>query len=165
MKAMIFHGIFSVKSITFVPFHSIAMYYWNFMISYRDKQNFSVCYHTILPLGDIGKYFAIVKRKVISPISQILNCCFLHFSKYYCSPLQCFPLQSLLLELCKVRSSIGRCLLLTLWIPNSSFPRYSVRTSEGTMGAVCGTPVGGDNFTSLFTKLWCRSAFNLSWSS
>jgi hypothetical protein len=31
---------FSVKSLTFIPFHSIAMYYCNFVISYRDEQNF-----------------------------------------------------------------------------------------------------------------------------
>ncbi len=61
MKALIFHSIFLVKSLTFVPFHSIGI----FMILYRDKQNFSVCYHTISPLGDIGKYFTIIKRKVI----------------------------------------------------------------------------------------------------
>jgi hypothetical protein len=72
-KATIFHGIFSVKSLTFIPFHSIAMYYWHFMISYHDKQKFSVCYHTVLHLGDIGKYFAIIKWKVIFPILQILN--------------------------------------------------------------------------------------------
>jgi hypothetical protein len=62
-----------LSPITFVPFHSIAMYYWHFKISYHDKQNFSVCYCTILPLGDIVKYFAIVKQKVIFPISKILN--------------------------------------------------------------------------------------------
>jgi hypothetical protein len=28
---------------------------------YCDKQNFSVCYRTVLPPGNIGKYFAIVK--------------------------------------------------------------------------------------------------------
>ncbi len=49
------------------------MYYWHFIISYCDERNFSVCYHTNLPSGNIGKYFAIVKRKVIFPISQILN--------------------------------------------------------------------------------------------
>jgi hypothetical protein len=70
MKATIFHGIFSVKSLTFVPFHSIAKYYWHFMILYRDKQNFSVWYHTVSPLVNIGKYFAIVKQKEIFPISQ-----------------------------------------------------------------------------------------------
>jgi len=70
---MIFHGIFSVKSLTFVPFPSIAKYYWHFVILYHDKQNFSVCYCTVSPLGDIGKYFAIVKWKVIFPILQILN--------------------------------------------------------------------------------------------
>jgi hypothetical protein len=48
------------------------MYYWHFVILYRDQQNFSVCYRTISPLGNIGKYFAIIKRKVIFPILQIL---------------------------------------------------------------------------------------------
>ncbi len=62
-KAMLFHDIFSVQLLTFVPFHSIAMYYWHFIISYRDAQNFSVCFCTISPLGNIGKYFAIVKQK------------------------------------------------------------------------------------------------------
>jgi hypothetical protein len=42
------------------------------MIFYHTKQNFSVCYCTILTLGDNGKYFAIVKQKVIFPISQIV---------------------------------------------------------------------------------------------
>jgi len=42
--------------------------------------NFSVCYHTVLPLGNIGKYFAIVKQKVIFPISQILNWSFFVFN-------------------------------------------------------------------------------------
>ncbi len=72
MKAMIFHDIFSVQLLTFVPFHLIAMYYWHFIISYRDEQKFSVCYRTLSPLGNIGKYFTIIKRKVIFPISQIL---------------------------------------------------------------------------------------------
>ncbi len=68
---------FLVQLLTFVPFHSIAMYYWHFVILYRDEQNFSVCYRTISPLGNIGKYFAIVKWKVIFPVSQILTClCF-----------------------------------------------------------------------------------------
>ncbi len=40
----------------------------NELLAFRDKQNFSVCYHTILPLG-----ITIVKRKVIFPISQILR--------------------------------------------------------------------------------------------
>ncbi len=52
---------FSVKSLAFIPFHSIAMYFLHFVISYRDEQNFSVCYCTVLPLDNIGKYFAIVK--------------------------------------------------------------------------------------------------------
>jgi hypothetical protein len=61
MKAAIFHGIFFVKSLTFILYRSIAMHNWHFMISYRDKQNFSVFYCTVLSLGNIGKYFAIVK--------------------------------------------------------------------------------------------------------
>ncbi len=87
---MIFHSIFFIKSLTFVPFRSIAMHYWHFMISYSDKWNFSVCCHTVSPSGDIskyfairkyfaigkyftiGKYFAIIKWKVIRQISQIL---------------------------------------------------------------------------------------------
>jgi hypothetical protein len=72
-KATICHDIFSVKSLTFVPFHSIAMYYWHFVISYRDEQNCSVCYRTVLSLGNIGKYFDIIKQKVIFPISQLLT--------------------------------------------------------------------------------------------
>jgi hypothetical protein len=39
----------------------IAMYFLHFVILYRDEQNFSVCYCTIVPLDNIGKYFAIVK--------------------------------------------------------------------------------------------------------
>jgi len=77
-KAMIFHDIFLVKSLTLVLFRSIAKYYWHFMISYHDKQNFSVCYWPISPLGDIGKYFTIIKQKEIFPISQVPNlqtCC------------------------------------------------------------------------------------------
>jgi hypothetical protein len=76
MKAMIFHDVFLVQLLTFVPFHSIVMYFWHFVISNRDEWNFSVCYWTISPLGNIGKYFAIVKQKVIFPILQILttNC-------------------------------------------------------------------------------------------
>jgi hypothetical protein len=70
---MIFHSIFSVNSLPFVLFRSIAMYYWHFVISYRDKQNFFVCYRTISPLSNTGKYFTIVKGKVIFPISQILS--------------------------------------------------------------------------------------------
>jgi hypothetical protein len=42
------------------------------VISYRDKQNSSVCYCTVSPLGNISKYFAIVKQKVIFSILQIL---------------------------------------------------------------------------------------------
>jgi hypothetical protein len=45
----------------------------HFIISYHDEQNFSVCYRTVSPLGNIGKYFAIVKWKVIFPILQILT--------------------------------------------------------------------------------------------
>ncbi len=73
MKATITHGTFSVKSLIFIPFRSIAIYYWHFVISHCDKQNFSVCYCTVLPLGNIGKYFAIIKWKVIFPILQILK--------------------------------------------------------------------------------------------
>ncbi len=73
MKATIFHSVLSVKSLTFILFHSIAMCYWHFMISYHDKWNFSVCYRTVLPLSDISKYFAIIKWKGIFPISHILT--------------------------------------------------------------------------------------------
>ncbi len=73
MKATIFQDISSVKLLTFVLLHSIAMYFLHFVISYCDEWNFSVCYCTILPLDNIGKYFAIIKCKVIFPISQILN--------------------------------------------------------------------------------------------
>jgi hypothetical protein len=88
IKLPSFHDIFSVKSLTFVRFRSIAMYYWYFVISYRDKQNFSVCYCTVSPLCNIGKYFAIIKRKVIFPISQILtklskNLIFSHINNKY----------------------------------------------------------------------------------
>ncbi len=72
MKVMIFHNIFSVKSLAFVPFHSLAMYFLHFVISYGDERNFPVCYRTVLCLDNIGKYFGIVKWKVIFPISQIL---------------------------------------------------------------------------------------------
>ncbi len=74
MKATIFHGIFSVKSLTFISFCPITKYYWHFMISYCDKQNSSVWYCTISPLGDISKYFAIVKRKVIFQYRRYLHC-------------------------------------------------------------------------------------------
>ncbi len=67
------YDIFSVKSLSFVPFYPITKYYWHFVILYRDKWNSSVCYRTVSPLEDIGKYFAIVKRKVIFPISQTLK--------------------------------------------------------------------------------------------
>ncbi len=73
MKATIFRGTFFVKSLTFILYCSIVMHYWHFMISYCDKWNFSVSYCTILSLGSIGKYFAIVKWKVICQISPILN--------------------------------------------------------------------------------------------
>jgi hypothetical protein len=63
---------FSVKSLTFVPFRPITKYYGHFVILYRDKQNSSVYYCTVSPLGNISKYFAIIKRKVIFSISQIL---------------------------------------------------------------------------------------------
>ncbi len=72
-KATIFHNIFLVKSLTFVPFCSLEMYFLHFVILYRDEWNFSVCYCTISPLDNIGKYFAIIKWKVIFPISQILK--------------------------------------------------------------------------------------------
>jgi hypothetical protein len=61
MKVMIFQNIFSVKSLAFVPFCLLAMNFLHFVISYGDEQNFPVCYHTVLPLDNIGKYFAIVK--------------------------------------------------------------------------------------------------------
>ncbi len=65
MKAMIFHSIFSVKSLTFVPFRPITKYYWHFVISYHDKWSSSFCYRTISPLDNINKNFTIVKQKVI----------------------------------------------------------------------------------------------------
>jgi hypothetical protein len=64
---------FLVKSLTSTLFRSITLYYWHFVILYFDEQNFSVCYHTVLPLCNIGKYFAMVKTKVIFPTSQILT--------------------------------------------------------------------------------------------
>ncbi len=70
---MIFHSIFFIKSLTFVLFRSIEMNYWHFMILYHDKWNFSVCCFTISPLGNISKYFAIIKWKVIHQILQILT--------------------------------------------------------------------------------------------
>ncbi len=73
MKATILQDIFSVKSLAFIPFRSIAMYFLHFVILYRDKQNFSVCYCTVSPLDNIGKYFAIVKRSVTFPTSQMLS--------------------------------------------------------------------------------------------
>jgi hypothetical protein len=69
---MIFHNIFLVQSLAFIPFHSIEMCYWHFIILYHDEQIFFVCYRSILPLGNISKYFAIIKRKVIFIILQIL---------------------------------------------------------------------------------------------
>ncbi len=72
MKATIFHSIFFVKSLTFVLFCSVAMHYLHFVISYRDKWNFSVNCCTVSPLGDIGKYFAIVKQKVIAKYHRYL---------------------------------------------------------------------------------------------
>ncbi len=50
----------------------VLLAFRNFVL-WRTKWNFSVCYHTISPPGNIGKYFAIVKQKVIFPISQILS--------------------------------------------------------------------------------------------
>jgi hypothetical protein len=85
-KAMIFHSIFFIKSLTFVSYCSIVMHYWHFVISYDDKQNFSLCYCTILSLGDIGKYFAIVKQKVIDQISQILT----FYGKFKKNTSQCY---------------------------------------------------------------------------
>jgi len=64
---------FLVKSLAFVLFRWIAMYFLHFVISYCDEWNFSVCYCTVLPLNNIDKYFAIVKWKVIFPILQILR--------------------------------------------------------------------------------------------
>ncbi len=72
-KATIFQGIYSVKSLTFIPFCPIAKYYWHFVISYRDKWKSSVCYCTISPLSNISKYFAIVKWKVNITVLQILS--------------------------------------------------------------------------------------------
>jgi hypothetical protein len=60
-KVMIFHDIFSVKSLAFILFRSLAMYFLHFVILYSDKRNFPVCYCTVSPLDNIGKYFAIVK--------------------------------------------------------------------------------------------------------
>ncbi len=73
MKVTIFHDIILVKSLAFVPFRSLAMYFLQFIISYGDERNFPVCYHSVLPLDNIGKYFAIVKQQVIFQISQILT--------------------------------------------------------------------------------------------
>jgi hypothetical protein len=61
MKVMIFHDIFSVKSLAFIPFRLLAMYFLHFVISYGDDRNFPVCYHSVLPLDNIGKYFTMVK--------------------------------------------------------------------------------------------------------
>ncbi len=72
-KATIFHSIFSFKSLTFVSFSPITKYYCHFVILYHDKQNSSVYYCTVSALGNISKYFAIIKRKVIFSISQILT--------------------------------------------------------------------------------------------
>ena len=69
-KATIFHSIFLVKSLSFVLFCPVTKYYWHLVISYRDKWNSSICYCTVLPLGDISKYFTIIKQKVIFPILQ-----------------------------------------------------------------------------------------------
>ncbi len=72
-KVTIFHNIFSVKSLAFVPFCLLAMQFLHFVISYDDERNFPVCYRSVSPLDNIGKYFAIVKLQVIFPISQILS--------------------------------------------------------------------------------------------
>jgi hypothetical protein len=61
MKVMIFYDIFLVKSLAFVPFRLLAMYFLHFIISYGDERNFPVGYRTVSPLDNIGKYFAIVK--------------------------------------------------------------------------------------------------------
>ncbi len=53
---------FLVKSLAFVPFRSLVMYFLHFVILYGDKWNFPVCYLSVSPLDNIGKYFAIVKR-------------------------------------------------------------------------------------------------------
>jgi len=74
MKATIFQDIFLVKLLTFVLFRSIAMYFLHFIILYRDEWNFSVCYCTILPLDNIGKYFAtICQHQTIDDISNIAD--------------------------------------------------------------------------------------------
>jgi len=41
-KVTIFHDIFLVKSLAFVPFRLLAMYFLHFVISYSDEQNFPV---------------------------------------------------------------------------------------------------------------------------
>ncbi len=47
-KATIFHSIFFVKSLTFIPYRSIAMHYWNFVILHREKQFFCLLlYHFV----------------------------------------------------------------------------------------------------------------------
>ncbi len=61
-KVTIFHDIFLVKSLAFIPFRLLAMYFLHFVISYSDERNFPVCYRSVSPLDNIGKYFAIVKR-------------------------------------------------------------------------------------------------------
>ncbi len=72
-KVTIFHDIFLVKSLAFVPFRSLAMQFLYFVILYDDERNFPVCYRSILPLDNIGKYFAIAIVQVFHPISQILS--------------------------------------------------------------------------------------------
>ncbi len=66
MKATIFHDIFSVQSLTFVPFHSIVMYYWYFVIHTVTNEIFLfaiVLFHlqaiwaNILPLSKERWYF------------------------------------------------------------------------------------------------------------
>ncbi len=39
MKAMIFHGILFIKSLTFIPFRSIVMYFVDFCFRYWQFQN------------------------------------------------------------------------------------------------------------------------------
>jgi hypothetical protein len=45
----------------------------HFVISYDDERNFPVCYRSVSPLDNIGKYFAITIVQVFRPISQILT--------------------------------------------------------------------------------------------
>ncbi len=114
MKAAIFHNIFSVKSLTFIPFHLIAKYFLHFVILYCDEQNFSVCYCTISPLDNIGKYFTIVKRKVIFPISQILTSLFIIYN-------------SLLWTVSNALPSLPSCLIVVTFLTTTA--RQKARAS------------------------------------